>query len=184
MRLERLAQHEARLRERAFARVDEQQHAVDHRERALDLAAEVGVAGRVDDVEGHVAVANRRVLGEDRDALLALEVVRVHDPLVDVLVGAERAGLPEQGVDERGLAVVDVGDDRHIAQIRARGHRRPSTGGPPCYRRPPGPVSSSQFARACAANGGGVSPFTAQARSDLSRPVVWMSLVVVGRSWS
>ena len=122
MRLERLAQHEARLRERALTRVDEQQHTVDHRERALDLAAEVGVTGRVDDVEDHVAVADRRVLGEDRDALLALEVVRVHDPLVDVLVGAERAGLPQQGVDQRGLAVVDVGDDRDIAQIRARGH--------------------------------------------------------------
>ena len=123
VRLERLAQHETGLRERAFARVDEQQHAVDHRERALDLAAEVGVAGRVDDVEDHVAVANRRVLGEDRDALLTLEVVRVHHPLVDVLVGAERARLPQQGVDERRLAVVDVGDDCNVAQIRARGHR-------------------------------------------------------------
>ena len=122
VRLERLAQHEPRLRERALARVDEEQHTVDHGERALDLAAEVGVTGRVDDVEDHVAVANRRVLGEDRDALLTLEVVRVHHPLVDVLVGAERAGLPQQGVDQRGLAVVDVGDDRDVAQIRARGH--------------------------------------------------------------
>ena len=43
-RLERLAEHEARLRQRALGGVDQQQHAVDHRERALDLAAEVGVA--------------------------------------------------------------------------------------------------------------------------------------------
>ena len=43
-RLERLAQHEPRLRQRALRRVDQQQHAVDHRERPLDLAAEVGVA--------------------------------------------------------------------------------------------------------------------------------------------
>ena len=49
--LQRLAQHEAGLRQRALAGVDEQQHAVDHREAALDLAAEVGVAGGVDDVE-------------------------------------------------------------------------------------------------------------------------------------
>ena len=42
--LERLAQHEAGLRERALGGVDEQQHAVDHRQRPLDLAAEVGVA--------------------------------------------------------------------------------------------------------------------------------------------
>ena len=33
------------------------------------------------------------------------------------LVGRERAGLPEHRVDERGLAVVDVGDDRDVAQV-------------------------------------------------------------------
>ena len=163
MGLERLAEHEARLRERSFAGVDEQQHTVDHRERTLDLTAEVGVAGRVDDVEDHVAVANRRVLGEDRDALLALEVVRVHHPLGDVLVGAERPGLPEQGVDQGGLAVVDVGNDGEIAQIRARGHGNQLFREGPCYLRARG----GRFARACAANGGGVSPFAAQVRDDL-----------------
>ncbi len=131
VRLERLAQDEPRLRERTLARVDEQQHAVDHRQGPFDLAAEVGVTGRVDDVERHVAVPHRGVLGEDRDALLALEVVRVHDALVDVLVRAEGAGLPEERVDERGLAVVDVGDDRHVAQIVARGHENSVRGEPP-----------------------------------------------------
>ena len=42
--LERLAQHEPRLRQRALRRVDQQHDAVHHRQRALDLAAEVGVA--------------------------------------------------------------------------------------------------------------------------------------------
>ena len=73
-RLERLAQHEPGLGERALARVDEQQHAVDHGEPALDLATEVGVAGRVDDVDLHAVDVHRGVLGQDRDALLALEV--------------------------------------------------------------------------------------------------------------
>ena len=82
--LERLAQHEPGLRQRALARVDEQQHAVDHEEAALDLAAEVGVTGRVDDVDLHVAVLHRGVLGEDRDPLLTLEVHRVHDPVGDL----------------------------------------------------------------------------------------------------
>ena len=42
-------------------------------------------------------ITNRaRVLGEDGDAALALEVVRVHDPLGDHLVLAERARLPEE----------------------------------------------------------------------------------------
>ena len=121
-RLERLAEHEPRLRQRTLARVDEQEHAVDHRERALDLAAEVGVAGRVDDVDLHAAVADGGVLRQDRDALLALEVHRVHDALGDVLVLAEGAGLPEHRVDERGLAVVDVGHDGHVADVVTGGH--------------------------------------------------------------
>src|SRR5207248_4579779 len=88
--------------------VHEQQDAVDHRQPALDLAAEVGVARRVDDVHLRVADLDGRVLGQDRDPPLALEVQRVHDALGHVLVGAKRAGLPEQGVDERRLAVVDA----------------------------------------------------------------------------
>src|SRR5205085_8208829 len=50
---ERLAQHEARLRHRAFRGVDEQDDAVDHRQHALDFTAEIGVTGRVDDVDLH-----------------------------------------------------------------------------------------------------------------------------------
>ena len=48
---EGLGEHVAGLRQRAFGGVDEQDDAVDHLEGALDLAAEVGVAGGVDDVD-------------------------------------------------------------------------------------------------------------------------------------
>ncbi len=75
------------------------------------------MAGRVDDVELHALVAHRRVLGEDRDALLALEIHRVHHAVIDVLVRAKRAGLPEHGVNQRGLAVVDVRDDRDVSEV-------------------------------------------------------------------
>src|SRR3546814_9090381 len=81
----------------------------------------------VDDVDLNVAIGHRGVLGEDGDALLPLEVHRVHDPLVDVLVGPEGTGLPEHLVDEGGLSMVDVGDERHVAQIRAELHKLPSS---------------------------------------------------------
>ena len=61
---------------------------------------------------------NGGVLGEDGDAALALEVGVVHHPVGHLLIGAERAALPEQRVDERGLAVVDVRDDRDVAAER------------------------------------------------------------------
>ena len=122
-RLERLAQHEPGLGERPLARVDEQEDAVDHRQPALDLAAEVGVSRRVDDVDLRLAVADGRVLGQDRDSLLALQVARVQHPLGHVLVRPERSRLPEHRVDERGLAMVDMRDDRDVADIGTLGHR-------------------------------------------------------------
>ena len=37
----------------------------------------------------------------------------------DLLVRPERPGLPEEGVDERRLAVIDVRDDRDVPQVVA-----------------------------------------------------------------
>src|SRR6185312_8409295 len=99
--------------------VDEQEHRIDHSQHALDLAAEVGVAGRVDDVDAHAVPRDRRVLGEDRDATLALERIRVERALLHDLTAAERAGLLEESVDERGLAVVDVGYDGDVSYVTA-----------------------------------------------------------------
>ena len=114
-RLQGLAQHVAGLGQRAFGGVDEEQDAVDHLQRALHLAPEVAVAGGVDDVDLGAAPAHRGVLGQDGDPALALEVGRVEDPLGHFLVGAEGAALPEHGVDESRLAVVDVGDDGDVS---------------------------------------------------------------------
>ena len=58
--LERLGDHELGLRQRALGGVDQHQRAVDHVEDALDLAAEIGVARRVDDVDAGVASTGSR----------------------------------------------------------------------------------------------------------------------------
>ena len=121
--LEGLAQHESRLGPGTVRRVDEQHRAVDHREGPLDLAAEVGVAGGVDDVQPPSPEPEGGLLGEDRDALLALEVEGVEDPVDDGRVGIEGTGLAEHRVDERRLTVIDVGDDRHVTQFVLRPHR-------------------------------------------------------------
>ena len=115
--LQRLADHELGLRHRPLRGVDQHDRAVDHREDALDLAAEIGVAGSVDDVDSMILPDHGGRLGEDRDAALALEIVGVHHPFGDALILAERAGLLQQPVDERRLAVVDVGDDGDVAEF-------------------------------------------------------------------
>ena len=115
---QRLAQHVARLRQRALAGVHQQHDAVHHLERALHLAAEIAVAGRVHDVDLDLVVENGGVLGQDGDAALALQLVGVHDAVHQFLVGAKYAALAEHGVHQRGLAVVDVGDDGDVANAQ------------------------------------------------------------------
>ena len=114
---ERLLEDEARLRHAALKCVDEQQNAVDHHQDALHLAAEIGVAGRIDDIDLHAVVHDGRIFRENGDAALALEVVRVHDALGDVLIAAENAALAQELVDQRRLAVVDMRDDRDVPEI-------------------------------------------------------------------
>ena len=119
---ERLPGDEASLRHRPFDGIDQQQYAVDHRQHTLHLATEIGMTRSVDDVDVCIPVFDRAVLGDNRDAPLALEVIAVHHPLGDVLVRCEGAGLDKQLVDQRGLAVVDVGDDRDVAELAGGGH--------------------------------------------------------------
>ena len=112
---ERVFEHETRLRHSALKGIDEQDDAVDHFENALHFAAEIGVAGRVNDVDFIVPVSDGSVLCEYGYAAFSLEIVGVHDALGDGLVGAEGAALSEHLIDQRGLAVVDVRDYRDIA---------------------------------------------------------------------
>ena len=114
-----LAQNEARLRLRAFGGIHHEQHAVNHVHDALDLAAEIRVAGRVHDVDVVILVFERGVFGADGDALFLFQIHRIHQAFLRrlVLVGAEGAGLLEQTIHERGLAVVNVRDDGDISDV-------------------------------------------------------------------
>ena len=141
-----LAEHELGLRHRAFRSVDQNHGAVDHVEDALDLAAEIGVARRVDDVDAGVLPLHRRRLGQDRDAALLFEVVRIHRALFGPLVLAERARLGEQLVDESGLAVIDMRDDRDVAKLH-KGHRKRVKAGRMDH--PPGAVLPCSYSKCC-----------------------------------
>ena len=115
--LQRLGDHEFGLRQRALGRIHQHDGAVHHVENALHLAAEVGVARRVDDVDARAVPVDGRALGQDGDAALALQIIAVHRLRLNLLVLAEGAGLLEQGIDQRGLAVIDVRDDRDVAKV-------------------------------------------------------------------
>ena len=117
--LQRLADHELGLRHRTLGGVDQHDRAVHHVEDALDLAAEIGVSRRVDNVDAGILPHDRGRLGENGDAALLLQIAGIHGALGDTLVFTHRAGLLEERVDQCGLAMIDVRDDRDIAEIHA-----------------------------------------------------------------
>jgi hypothetical protein len=73
------------------------------------------VPRRVHDIDFRAAIGERRILRQDGDAALALQIVRVHHAVDDFLVRAEDSALPQHGVHQRRFAVVHVRDDGDIA---------------------------------------------------------------------
>jgi hypothetical protein len=116
----RLPSDESGLRHGTLGGIHQDQDPIHHPENPLDLAAEVGVAWSVDDVDLGAVPPNGRILGKNGDAALPLERVRVHDALFHLLVGSECPGLPEHLVHQSGLSMIDVGDDRQVTNQSAR----------------------------------------------------------------
>ena len=112
-----LAQHKLRLGHGALVGVHHQDDAVDHLQHALHLAAEIRVSWGVHDVDLGPLVLHSRVLRENGNSPLPLNIVGVHHPLHHFLVGAEHTALAQQAVHQGGLAVVYVGDDGNISHV-------------------------------------------------------------------
>src|SRR5205823_12306082 len=101
--------------------VDDQQRTLAGRERARDLVGEVDVARRVDQMQliglpVGSAVEDPHSLRLDRDAALALELHRI-EHLCSHLASGHRVRELEDAIGKRGLAVVDVRDDRKVADL-------------------------------------------------------------------
>ncbi len=114
---QRLPQDEPRLRHGPVERINDEQDPIDHAKNALHFAAEVGVAGSVDDVDLCPLPANGCVFRQNGDPALALERIGVHHAFHDDLVLAKCASLPEHFVHESRLAVIDVRDNRDVSKF-------------------------------------------------------------------
>ena len=103
----------------ALGRVDHEDRALARGQAAAHLVAEVDMAGRVDQVQLVGPLVGRpeehpHRLGLDRDASLALEIHGVEE-LVAHLAHGDRLGHLEDAIGQRRLPVIDVGDDREVA---------------------------------------------------------------------
>ena len=105
-----------RLRLDALRGVDDEQSAFARLQAARHLVGEVDVAGRVDQVELVALPGDAHGLRLDRDSTLALEIHRI-EQLVAHLARGDRLGELEDAIGERRLAVVDVRDDREVADV-------------------------------------------------------------------
>ena len=103
------------LGHRSLVCVDKKQHRIHRRENALDFSGEVCMSGRIDNVDMVVAPRNGAVFGANGDAALPFDLVVIHDPLFDACVRSENLSRPEDRIDERRLAVIDVRDNGDIA---------------------------------------------------------------------
>ena len=101
----------------ALGRVHQQDHRLAGSQGAAHLVAEVHVAGGVDEVDHEALIIEANALELDGDAPLPLQVHGVQI-LGAHLPGVDRPANLQHAVGQRGLAVVDVGDDRGIADSR------------------------------------------------------------------
>jgi len=76
----------------------------------------------IDDIDAPVLPANRRVLRQNRNAAFAFQIIRIHDPIGHDGPLIECAGLLQQPVDEGRFAVIDMSDDRNIANLFSGKH--------------------------------------------------------------
>ena len=86
--LDRLFQDKPGLGHGAVDGVHQQKTTIGHVHNSLDLAAEVGVARSVNDVDLGAVVSNGGVLSENRDAAFFFQWIGVHDKHPNVLMSA------------------------------------------------------------------------------------------------
>ena len=110
-----LFKHEASLGHRSLSRVNEKNNAVNHLEDTLNLTAEVCVTGGVDNVDLYVLVVDSRIFCKYGNTSLTLEVVRVHNSVFHLLIFTVDTALTKHLVNESGLSVVNVSNDRNVS---------------------------------------------------------------------
>ena len=80
------------------------------------------MAWRIDDVDPNIFPLNRGRLCQNGDAAFLLEITGVHDTFINMLVVTKGARLFHDAVDQCGFAMVNMGNDRNIAQFLGHHH--------------------------------------------------------------
>ena len=99
-KLQCLGKHETGLRHGAFGCIYQQENAVNHFEHTLYLAAEIGMARGVYDIDLNAVILNGGILCENCDSSFTLDVVGIHYSVFNFLIFSECAALLEHFINE------------------------------------------------------------------------------------
>ena len=118
-----------RLRLYPLGGVHDQQRALNRAHRAANFIGKVDVAGGVDQVEDIILsvvgpIVDTHRVGFDRNSAFALDIHRVQQLFLHIPIRHRIGGL-DQPVSESGFPVVDMGNDREIADFRELCHGKP-----------------------------------------------------------
>ena len=117
MLFQRLTQDILRLGHGAFVGVYQQQHTINHGQHAFHFSAEIRMAGRVQNIDLGAIVHHCRIFRQNGDTAFPFQIVRIHHAFRHLFIGAENMALLQHSIYQCGFAMIDMGDDRNIANI-------------------------------------------------------------------
>ena len=117
LHLESLAEDEFGLGHNAFEGVYNENGTVYHFQNPFHFSAEIRMPGGIDNIDLGILIRNGGILGQDGDAAFPLNIIGIHDPFPNLLIGTEYAALLQQFIYQGRFAVIDMGDDCYVSDI-------------------------------------------------------------------
>ena len=112
-----LHQNELGLGHNTFESINYKNRTINHLQDTLNFATEVSMARSIDDVDLGVAIGYCGILGQDGDSTFTLDVVGIHDTVLDVLVLTEYTALFKEFIYESCLTVIDVCNNCNVTNV-------------------------------------------------------------------
>ncbi len=108
-------QYEPRLRHDALQGIHKKQYTIGHFEYPLHFTPKIGMAGCINDIDLHISVMYRYILGKNGDAPLPFQIIAVEDQIYSFFSLVEDFGFLNDPVNQSGLAVVHMCNDGYIS---------------------------------------------------------------------
>ena len=111
------SQNEFCLRHSTFKCINNKYNTIYHLKNTFYFSTEIGMSRSVNDIDLCIFINNCSVFGKNGNPSFPFNIAAVHDSFLYLLIGTEDTALSEQLIHQCGFAVVNVRDDRDVAEI-------------------------------------------------------------------